>query len=84
VLTGQGYGVTELRRTWIAALYDARLEPGDHLAGAVDEELLEVPGDVAAAPGPVRDLHELVVHRVPVGAVDLHLLGHREGDPVGG
>ena len=49
-----------------------------------DEELLEVPADVAAVALGVGDLGELGVDRVPVVAVDVDLLHQRERDAVGG
>ena len=50
----------------------------DRLAVLVDEELLEVPADVAGVPLGIGDGCELVVERVPTGAVHLDLLGKRE------
>ena len=44
----------------------------------VDEELLEVPADVAVVAVGVGDRRQLLVDRVPAGAVDLDLLEHRE------
>ena len=61
---------------------DLRSEPGDRAVGA-DEELLEVPADVAGVPLGVGDVGELGVDRVPAGAVDLDLLEHRERHAVG-
>src|SRR5690242_15345375 len=63
---------------------DAGTEPGDDLARRTDEELLEVPADVAVVALRVRDVHQLGVQRVPGIAVDVDLLGEREGDAVRG
>ena len=48
------------------------------------EELLEVPLDVAGLPFGVGELSEHLVERVPLGPVDVDLLGHRKGHAVGG
>src|SRR4051794_33641914 len=58
------------------------VEPGHDVPGAVDQELLEVPGDVAVLAGLVGDAAQLVVPRVPPGAVAPDLLGHGEGPAV--
>src|SRR4051812_47252749 len=58
-------------------------EPGHDLATGGDEELLEVPLDVAAGALRVLHLGELGVQRIAALAVDLDLLEHREGDAVG-
>ena len=63
---------------------DRGVEPRHHAAVGVEDELLEVPGDVAGAALLVGGLRELVVQRVPALAVHLDLLGHRERDAVGG
>src|SRR5439155_8342946 len=55
---------------------------GDDLALGRDEELLEVPLDVAGLALGVLDGRELLVEGVTTVAVDLDLLGHREGDPI--
>ena len=48
------------------------------------QELLEVPLDVTGLAVGVGEGGQLLVDRVPVVAVDVDLLEHREGDPVGG
>src|SRR4051794_6482747 len=77
---GQGLldGLDELGRLGV----DHRAE-ADRLTARRDEELLEVPADVARVPvGRVRRVDELLVERVATVAVHLDLLGHREGDAV--
>ncbi len=54
-----------------------------HLARGRDEELLEVPLDVAGLALGVGMGHQLLVERVAILAVDLDLLEHREGHAVG-
>src|SRR5690606_15239372 len=49
-----------------------------------DQELLEVPADVAGVAAGVGRADQAPVERVAPLAVDLDLLGHREGDTVGG
>src|SRR6266581_2542568 len=61
----------------------AGAEPGRHGAVGAHQELLEVPLDVAGLAVRVRHRGELVVDGVPPGPVDLDLLEHGEGDPVG-
>ena len=56
---------------------DAGAEAGDRAVRG-DEELLEVPADVAVVALGVGDLRQLVIDRVPTGAVDVDLLVHRE------
>src|SRR3546814_12893131 len=62
---------------------DLGAEPGDLAVGRY-QELLEVPGHVAVLALGVWHGGELGVERVLPLAVDLDLLGHREGDAVGG
>src|SRR5215217_5584312 len=57
---------------------DLRAEAGHHVAVAIDEELLEVPPDVAVVTLGVGERRERVVQRVAVLAVDVDLLGQRE------
>src|SRR5207244_3977483 len=59
-----------------------RREARDDVAVAADEELLEVPADVAGVALGVGGLGERLVQRVATLAVDLHLLGEREGHAV--
>src|SRR5262249_15741908 len=63
---------------------DQRGEALDDLAVAPDEELLEVPADVAGVTFGVGRWSELLVERVPAVAVHLDLLGHRELHVVAG
>src|SRR4051812_42936742 len=49
--------------------FDGRVEPSDDVAPRSDDELLEVPTDVACVPAFVGDVDELVVERVAVVAV---------------
>ena len=62
----------------VASGLDHRREAGDDLAVAADEELLEVPADVAGVALGVGGRRELLVQRVAVVAVHLDLLGERE------
>src|SRR5689334_23433324 len=58
-------------------------EPAADNAVRADQELLEVPPDVAGVALGVGRVDQPVVERVPAGPVDLDLLGHREGHTVG-
>src|SRR5258707_2149163 len=60
-----------------------RAEPGRYRAVRADQELLEVPLDVAGRALGVRDGRQLVVDEVPANAVDLDLLEQRERHAVG-
>jgi hypothetical protein len=59
-------------------------EAPDDLAGARDEELLEVPGDVAGGALGVGRRRQLLVDGVAVVAVHVDLLEEREAHAVGG
>ena len=59
-----------------------RAEAGDDLAARRDEELLEVPADVAGVALGVGDRRQLLVDRVAGLAVDVDLLEQREVDAV--
>ena len=61
---------------------DARVEPGHDGAVGGEQELLEVPLHVADPALLVGHRDQLVVDLVPALAVDVDLLGHREGDAV--
>src|SRR5215218_2654907 len=60
----------------------AGAEAGDDLAVGRQQELLEVPLDVSCFALGVRRGRQLAVQRVRSRAVELGLLGHREGDAV--
>src|SRR5580658_7334644 len=62
----------------------ARAEAPDDLAGGGDQELLEVPHDVARLALGVGDLGQLGIDRVAAVAVHVDLLEEREGHAVGG
>src|SRR5438105_15913777 len=61
---------------------DQGTEARHHLAVGRDEELLEVPLDVAGLTVGIGLLGQYVVERMAPFAVDLDLLEHRERDPV--
>src|ERR1700689_704533 len=61
----------------------AGAEATDDLAGGGDDELLEVPHDVAGLALAAGDLGQLGVDRVPAVAVHVDLFEHRERPPVG-
>ena len=63
---------------------DGGPEPVDHLAVGGDQELLEVPLDVAGVALGVGRLGQLLVEGMALLAVDIDLLGDGEGDAVGG
>src|SRR6476661_4819957 len=73
-------GFDQFRRLGV----DHRAESRDDRAVAADEELLEVPADVAVVAFAVGGLLELGVERVLVVAVDVDLVREREGHSVGG
>src|SRR5690349_10136016 len=61
---------------------DRRLEPGDNLAVATDQELLEVPADLAAESGISLFRREELVQRGGILSVDVNLRKHVEGHAV--
>jgi len=61
---------------------DLRAEPTDDLARRGDEELFEVPRNVACLTGRVSHFGELGVDRVTILSVDIDLLREREGHAV--
>src|SRR3954451_3034863 len=62
--------------------YDHRRVPGHDLAVGGDEELLDVPADVAVVAVHVSRLGQLGVQRMAVGPVDVDLLEHGEAHAV--
>src|ERR1022692_2144659 len=59
-----------------------RAEPPGYLPIGADQELLEIPLNVARLAGSVRNLGEFRVNRMPVRAVDVDLLEERKADSV--
>src|SRR5258706_5968840 len=62
--------------------FGQRPEPAQHLAVAPDQELLEVPLNVAGLAVGVGDLGQLRIQGVPTWPVDVNLGEQRERDPV--